>query len=237
MFFNSIKTRLKKAYVHINQDVAKITFPNGESEFIYVGMFLDNFFGKKIDLLNLIQNYVSIYSYLSMQNGNVEKTYNYAFKKFDGILIEDEIIDFVAFVFMNMSPSKDFNKNLIEQLSFYKKTVKSYIETVRFISNNLDIYGTKDNEEVGKSNNPILVAGVKGINNYLKNLKHNSADEISFWRSGASYLSDNKTGVSYAIDEYTIVNSQNKEIINKLHFNIYGTENCNLYPINFSVKK
>ena len=59
MFFNSLKTKLKKSYSTLNKELQPKVFPKGEPEYIYIGTVLNVLF-KKSDIFKLIQIYASV---------------------------------------------------------------------------------------------------------------------------------------------------------------------------------
>ena len=227
MFFNTLERKLNKLYGTLNPKFKNQVFPNGEQEFVYVGKFLNLLFNNR-DVFNLIQIYASVYTYYSIETANAAKTYFYAREKTRGILSDDETVTLLALVSLNMVATKMHIPDPMVTLEEYKSFINSYIDTVIGISKNLKIFATKDSD-VGTTENPILVDGVKGIRTYLESIDFN-VESIKYDKSQTLYLTDNETQISYAIDEYTVTDTTTGVELVKLWFNIYGTENCQFAP-------
>lgn len=184
---------------------------------------LYNIFRKKFELQELIQLYASTHTYHVLEKGNSYKTFNYLKNK-NSKLNNDDIISLIALVTFNYTSNIDSNVNYREQLFTRKGYVKGYIDTVNAIEKNKSIFATKNNNQIGTDSNPILVAGIAGIQKYLDDSGCNAVIKDT---TVALSLTDKTTDISYCIDEYII--TVNETDI-KLWFNIYGVENTNLYP-------
>lgn len=217
---------LELAYQNINKKIGEFTFPNGLNEYVYVGKMLDDLCNKRIDLLTIISFYTSISYYFSAELGNYYNTFNFAKRNYSNVLNDLEIKKIIALLVMRELEKENFGHSGIDELNKCLEIVEDQINTVEQIKNNIDVFATKNNDNIGSKGNPILVNGIKGVMHYIENNPYYTA--VKYDRTFCYYLTDKETGVSYAIDEYTIYDEQNNEI-DKIWFNIYGTENCNIY--------
>jgi hypothetical protein len=239
MFFNSLNGKLKKMYRALNPQFKDFVFPRGEKEFIYVGTMLDLKFPGK-DLVKLIQIYASVYSYYGSTTGNAAKTYVYAKKKCAGILTDDQTLTLLGIVSVSTVALRISIPDPVAAVDEYKGYAKNYINTVEVIAANPDVFATKK-FGAGKRDNPILVDGVEGARKYIESLDCSAytfgLTSVKYSKTSSMYLTDNKTGLSYAIDEYTIKADALDTEIQKLWFNIYGTENYPRSPYCLSFKE
>ena len=234
MFFNSLKTKLKKSYSTLNKELQPKVFPKGEPEYIYVGTVLNVLF-KKRDVFKLIQIYASVYTYYKLEMGNSYTTFIYTQKKAAGLLSAYECKTMIALVMLNTTSNKSAISDPIAQVEVYRNFVQEYIDTVEGIKKNPGRFETK-RISAGEMDSPILVAGITGVHKYIKALKVPGVESIAFGRTSALHLTDTRCNVSYSIDEYTLINDDTEEEIAKLWFNIYGTENTAVLPVCFSDK-
>ena len=105
------------------------------------------------------------------------------------------------------------------------------------MSENMELFETKDNDKIGTTANPIMVAGRKGLEEYFNSLVSNkTSNKIIYKRTSTIYLTDEKTNLDYAIDEYTLLDAETEEELDKVWVNIYGIENTNLCLKGYSFK-
>ena len=245
MFFNSLNRKLKKIYRSLNPQLKDYVFPRGEKEFVYVGNMLDIKFSGK-DLVRLIQIYASVYTYYGSTLGNAYDTFRFAKKKTTGVLTDDQTLTLIGIVSVSTVASKVRIEDPVAAVDEYKGYAKNYINTVNAIANHPDVFATKK-IGVGSRDNPILVAGVQGVREYIESLDCSvytfGLASVKYSKTSTVYLTHKATGISYAIDEYTL-ELDNGAIklgadvaeIQKLWFNIYGTENCPISPATLHFK-
>lgn len=227
MFFNSLEKRLKKSYAVLNPIAKQTIFPNGEAEYIFVGTLLDSAF-RSHELTELMPIYASVSSFYKMSLGNCYTTYNYAKKKMPNFS-NDEIYEMISISIITTSDNKNFKDNPLEQLKTMKGIVNSQIKTYIVISENMDVFETKDNDDIGKTNNPLLLAGRKGVEQYFNSLVSEITNsKINYNRTSSIYLTDDKTNLDYAIDEYSLVDVDSNKEVAKVWVNMYGIENTSL---------
>ena len=234
MFFNSLERKLKKSYSDINKDIQPMVFPRGEQEYVYVGTML-NYLFKKQDVFQLMQIYVSVYTYYKLELGNSAKTFDYAKKKAAGVLSDYDCKTLIAFIMLNLTADKSTITDPVAKVNEYRGYVHSYLNTVEVIANNLWRFKTEP-ISAGTVNSPILVAGTLGVHEYINALIIPGVEKISFSRTSALSLTDEYSKISYVIDEYTLTDANTGTKIASLWFNIYGTENTNVRPVCFSEK-
>lgn len=233
-FFNSFESKMKKAYASLNPMAKETVFSNGEAEFIFVTSAMRGIF-KGRELLALIPIYASIYTFSILETGNNYGIKNYATKKMIGY-DEEEIYSMMALVTLARMPKKNFETNLLEQIEMLKNGIKSEMNIQLQIKDHPDIFNTKDTDDVGTFNNPILVPGLSGATKYISKLLTESGEEIEAERTGCMYVTEPNTNINYAVDEFTVKNKSTKDIIGKLSFNEYGIETCQLCPKGFKFK-
>ena len=210
MFFNSLEKRLKKSYAVLNPTAKEAVFPNGEAEFIFVGTLLDGVY-RRHELTQLLPIYASVSSFYKMSLGNCYTTYNYAKKKMPNFSV-DEIYDMIAISIITTADNKNFKDNPLEQLKTLRGVVNSQIKTYIIMSENMELFETKDNDKIGTTANPIMVAGRKGLEEYFDSLVSNkTSNKIIYKRTSTIYLTDEKTNLDYAIDEYTLLDAETEE--------------------------
>ena len=237
MFFNSFNKRMKNAYNALNPQARMMVFPNGEDEFIYVATLLDNNF-KNRELTSLFQIYGSVRTFVALERGNYNYIVDYSKRKMTNFS-EDEVFTMIAIAMSTMLPSSniafaDKSNSLMEQC---KKSVKSELNTILQINDNVDIFATKDDEKVGTLDNPILLPGVSGVEKYFDKLVTKENDEITYKRINCIYLTDNTTGINYALDEYEVYSKETNKKICSVYINEYGTSECKCYPKELKVKE
>ena len=235
MFFNSLKSKLKKSYTALNPEIGRMIFPNGESEYIYVGTMLNTLFNKR-NVFELIKIYASVYSYYQSTVGNAAKSYSYAKKKATSILNDGEIKNLLALIMLNLTAQKANISDPISAIRQYRDFIDSYLQTVEVIKQNE--WRFKPNSvDAGTASSPLLVAGIDGVHDYINTLSIPDVEKITFKRTSSLHLTDEICKVDYAIDEYTLYNAKNSAEIAKLWFNIYGTENTTILPACLSIKE
>lgn len=232
MFFNSLDRTLKKMYRSLNPQLKDYVFPRGEKEFMYVGTMLDLKIPGK-ELVKLIQIYASVYTYYGSTSGNAHDTYRYAKKKTLGFLTDDQTLTLLGIVSVSTVASRVKIADPVAAVDEYKGYAKDYINKVDAIAAHPDVFETKKGG-VGKQENPILVAGVQGVREYIESLDCSAytfgLTSVKFSKTSTVHLTHSATGISYAIDEYTLWLEAGGTEIQKLWFNIYGTANCPLSP-------
>lgn len=234
MFFNSLKSKLKKSYAGLNKEIQPKVFPHGETEYIYVGTILHTLF-KKQDIFRMIQIYASVYTYYKLEMGNSYKTFIYTKKKSDGVLSDYDCKTMIALVMLNATSNKSAVSDPIAQIDMYRRFVNEYISTVEGIQKNLWRFETEP-ISAGTTKSPILVDGICGVHKYINALKISGVEKIAFSRTSSLSLTDQRCNVNFAIDEYTLTNADTGAKLASLWFNIYGVENTNVQPACFSDK-
>ena len=232
--FNSFESKMKKAYASLNPMAKETVFPNGEAEFVFVTSAVRGLFNGR-ELSALIPIYASVYTFSILEMGNNYGIKNYATKKMIGYN-EDEIYSMMALVTLARMPKKDFSTNLFEQIEMLKNGIKSELNIQLQIKDHPDIFNTKDTDDIGTSNNTILVPGLSGAEKYISKLLTESGEEVEGERTGCVYITEPNTNINYAIDEFTVKNKLTKDVICKLSFNEYGIEICQLCPKGFKFK-
>ena len=227
MFFNSFKSKMKKTYKTLNVSLKDKVFPNGEAEFIYVTEILNMQYSNS-NLKELISAYGSIYVYSALEKGNYYGILKYAKKKMPDYS-DDDIVTMIALVVLNQSQNKNFQKPLLEQLNKFKESIKAEISTFIAIEQHPEIFETKNDDNIGDIDNPILLPGLSGVEKYFSNIVSKDGKPINYKRSGCTYYTDSTTNIDYAIDQYTISTEDGKKICD-IFVNEYGTEICNLCP-------
>lgn len=237
MFFNSFDKRMKKAYAALDDQAKQIVFPNGEEEFIYVATLLNNNF-KNRELANLFPLYGSVKAFVTLERGNYNYIVDYSKRRMIGFT-EEEVFTMIAIAMSTMLPSSnlaftDKSNSLMEQC---KKSVKSELNTILQINDHVDVFATKDDENVGTIDNPILLPGVSGVEKYFDKLITSDNKEIEFKRTNCMYLTDKKTNINYALDEYEIYYKGTNDKICSVFINEYGINSCDYCPKGFKFKK
>ena len=141
MFFNSFKSRMKKAYQALDKGSRDNVFPNGETEFIYVAETLNGLFNNP-NLADLIPAYGSIYIYSVLQRGNYYGIFKYAKKKMTNYS-DDDIYGMIALITLNQSQNKNFQKPIPDQFEKFKKSIKAEISSFMAIEQHPEIFETK----------------------------------------------------------------------------------------------
>lgn len=235
MFFDSFNRRMKKAYYVLDSTTKEIVFPKGEIEFMYVATLLNNNFQNR-ELATLFPMYGSIKAYVLMEKGNLNYIYEHSKKIMNGFS-EKEIFTMIAIATLTILPSislNDISNNMLDQM---KMSIKAELNTILQISEHLDIFGTKNNDKIGTIDNPILLPGISGVEKYFDNLVTSDDKEIEFKRDSCMYLTDSKTNINYALDEYKIYYKGTKNKICSIFVNEYGTTQCEYYPKGFKRKQ
>ena len=182
MFFNSFKSKMKKTYKTLNVGLKDKVFPNGEAEFIYVTEILNMQYSNS-NLKELISAYSSIYVYSALEKGNYYGILKYAKKKMPNYS-DDDIVTMIALVVLNQSQNKNFQKPLLEQLNKFKESIKAEISTFIAIEQHPEIFETKNDDNVGEIDNPILLPGLSGVEKYFSNIVNKDGKPINYKRSG-----------------------------------------------------
>ena len=234
MFFNSFDNKMKKLYASLNPLAKKTIFPNGEAEFLFITTTMNAIFRNR-KITELLPIYASLYSYSMLEIGNNYGIKKYATKKMPSYS-EEEIYSMMTLVFLAQTPKKDHNTNLLEQFKTLEKGIKQELNVQLQIKAHPDIFNTKNNKEVGKFDNPILVSGRSGAEKYISNLQTDLGDDVEAERTECVYLTDSATNINYAIDKYILKNKSTNEEIGVLYFNEYGIEVCKLCPNGFKFK-
>lgn len=234
MFFNSFDNKMKKLYASLNPLAKKTIFPNGEAEFLFITTTMNAIFRKR-KITELLPIYASIYSYSMLEIGNNYGIKKYATNKMPSYS-EEEIYLMMTLVFLAQTPKKDFNTNLLKLFKTLEEGIKKELNVQLQIKAHPDIFNTKNNKEVGKFDNPILVSGRSGAEKYISNLQTDLGEDVEAERTECVYVTDSTTSINYAIDKYTLKNKSTNEEIGVLYFNEYGIEICKLCPNGFKFK-
>lgn len=235
MFFDLYKIKLKKLYREgINYEITDIVFKHGENEFIFVGKILKDFFPEN-DIVEMIRFYCMGYSFYRTESGNCYTTYNFLSRKNQ---LDDEEIYTLLAIIMLMNIIQNFDYNYFESKAIeFKQIAKDSVNTVVQIDNNIEKFSTKSNDKAGTMDNPLLVAGCKGVREYFESLKAKYNIDFDYDRTGTVYLTDEELDIHYAIDEYSLTDVDSKEVLLKIWINIYGVSNTNVYINNFMKKE
>lgn len=231
---DSAKMWLEKSFGSLNKNAQHKVFPNGKSEYVYVGTVLNTLFRDK-DLIKLIQIYASVYTYYKLEMGNSAKSFMYARKKAGGVLTDDECKMLIGFVMLNSTSNHTTIADPVTRVYEYKEHVESYLSTVEGIQKNYSRFMTKPTA-AGSMGNPILVAGICGVHKYVETLNIPGVERVKLNRTSSVCLTDEYSNISYEIDEYTLTDPSDGNTVATLWFNIYGTENTNVLPVCFAEK-
>ena len=235
MFFNSFKSRMKKAYDVLDKTSRDAIFPNGQAEFLYVAETLNGLYSNA-DLTNLIPTYGSVYVYSGLQKGNYYGIYKYAKKKMPNFS-DDDVFKMIALITLNQSQNKNFQQSIPDQIEKFKGAIKKEVESFIAIEQHPEIFNTKKGNNVGTEENPILLPGLSGVEKYFADIVDKNGESIKYERTGCTYYTEPKTGINYAVDKYTIKNEKDGHVICDVFINEYGTEICKLCPKDLKIKK
>ncbi len=233
--FNSFNKTMKKAYSVLNPEARDAIFPKGEDEFLYVTTLLKNNL-KGRDISDLIGKYASIKTFAALEKGNYYYIADYSKRKMPNYS-DDEVYTVIAIAMSTMLPNLSFNPMPIYAMDKCKNSVVSELDTILKIKNHPEIFDTKDDDNVGTGDNPILLPGLSGVKKYFESLVTKDGKEVSYKRSACFYLTDKATGINYALDQYDVYIKDTHEKICSIFINEYGTDLCKFCPKGFKFKK
>jgi hypothetical protein len=221
-------SRLKSIFCDFGV-LSGLIFTHGEQEFIFVAHeLIKGFPTEEFDLI--LQFYVKTNIKFKLEKGNCYHTFMHASaEKRRGNLTYEQVFSLLGIIY---AVSLGFNPQGQPLLSIEqsKQFVARQVNQVFIIEDYPDYFQTKDNDKVGTKDNPLLLAGVKGVDDYFKALRTIAGDTLSYNRNRSLHLTWEAHDILYSLDVYELTNEVTGQLLGEVWVNIYGIDNCVLCP-------
>ena len=209
-------------------------FKQGEQEFRFIANeLITRFPNEEFDAM--LKRYVSSNMIFKLRMGSCYQTFIYAVADHRrGNLSYEQVLHLVA---LSYTTSLGFDKQWQPILTFDQSIqfVAGQINQVLETEEHADYFQTKDNDKVGTKENPLLLAGVRGVDDYFKALRTMDNEAVSYKRNRALHQKLEELDILYSLDVYELTNEVTGQLLGEVWVNIYGIDNCELCPSGYQL--
>ena len=180
--------KLDGIYDALRAEDKTAVFANDKKRFYFAGNLLKQGFSKG-NLGDAFVKYVEIYRAYVDSGNDVYQTVRYAKAKFADF-DDDELYSMAAIATFCAEREGSYDSDYTEELKSYKERAKAKVKCVETIAAQPHVLGVNAEKRLGAKENPILVAGEKGIAAYFDSLVAEDGTKMALVHKGTLYVRD-----------------------------------------------
>ncbi len=219
----SLTRKIEGLYKSISSADKSEVFRDNKDVFFFVGEMLQLAFPKH-NLKTLFNQYIELNKIYAARGNDVYGAFRYAKENFHD-LKEDEIYSMLGLTILTDGGVKRYEDTFVDRINPFIRKAKAEIKAVEAINRDNQVLGIKENKCLGDRDNAILVAGVKGIEEYLNSMVAEDGTELKYVYKGTAYIKDKKHGLEYDLKKCALIDACTGAEMRRLWFNTYGIKN------------